>query len=147
MTTTSRLNLNKLPLINIIFAVILIWLAILTFFVVKIFNHNKELLKGIGDLKDSNILDINNRIRVLEKNGLSHIQKVSMIRFNPFNETGGDNSFTLCLMDWNNDGIVITGLHTREKTRVYAKRIEKGTSKYELSQEEKKAIYEGSKSS
>src|SRR5882724_8818272 len=105
-------------LINIFFAVILIWLSVLTIFFVKIFNQNKNLLKGIGDLKDSNILDINNRIHVLEKEGLSHIQRINILRFNPFNETGGDNSFTLCLLDGNLNGIVMTGLHTREKTRV-----------------------------
>ncbi len=146
---------NTNPLIIIFLLVILIWLAVLTVFFVKIFRHYRNLLRGAGvgnlekvlkelltkqDLKDSQILDINNRIRVLEKEGLSHIQKVSVLRFNPFNETGGDNSFTLCLMDANSDGIVLTGLHTREKTRMYAKKIERGQSKYELSNEEKKAI-------
>jgi hypothetical protein len=127
-------------LITVILGAILIWQVALTVFFVKIFGHYRSLLKGIGDLKDSNILDINNRVRVLEKEGLSHIQNVGMVRFNPFNETGGDNSFTICLMDGNSNGIILTGLHTREKTRMYAKKIEQGKSKYELSKEEKKAI-------
>ncbi len=118
----------------------MIWLSVLTIFFVRIHRRYKDLLNG--SLKDEDILAINNRVRVLEREGLSHIQRVSMIRFNPFNETGGDNSFTLCLLDANSSGIVLTGLHTREKTRVYAKKIERGKSKYELSSEEKKAISE-----
>ena len=133
----------------------LIWLSALTVFFVKIYNHYKDLLKEVGvgnleiilkkillkqDLKDKDILDINNRIAVLEKEELKHLQKIGMLRFNPFNETGGDNSFTISLLDGNSDGVVLTGLHTREKTRMYAKEIERGTSKHELSKEEKKVI-------
>lgn len=136
-------------------AAILIWLVFLTVIFVRIFNHYKSLTKGVDsgnlekilkqilikqNLKDSEILDINKKIRVLQQGDLKHIQKVSMFRFNPFNETGGDNSFTICLLDGNANGVVLTGLHTREKTRMYAKQIENGKSKYELSREESKAI-------
>lgn len=127
----------------------------MTIVFVRIFNHYKSLTKGVDsgnlekilkqilaneNLKDSEILDINKRIKVLQQGELTHIQKVSMFRFNPFNETGGDNSFTICLLDGNANGIVMTGLHTREKTRMYAKQIVNGKSKYELSREEAKAV-------
>lgn len=146
-------NIN--PLIIFIVSATLIWLAILTVFIVKIFRHYQNLIKGVNegnlekilrkiladqDLKEKQILDINNKIRILEQEGLKHIQRIGFIRFNPFNETGGDNSFTLCLLDGNSNGILLTGLHTREKTRMYAKKIENGKSKHELSKEELKAI-------
>jgi hypothetical protein len=104
----------------------------------------EKILQGIN-LKDSQIADINKSIASMEKQELKHIQKIGFFRFNPFNETGGDNSFTLCLLNSNLDGIVLTGLHTREKTRMYAKEIKKGKSSFNLSLEEKKAIQEALK--
>jgi hypothetical protein len=65
---------------------------------------------------------------------------MGFVRFNPFAETGGDQSFSVSLLDANGTGIVFTGLHTREKTRVYAKPIVNGVSKSTLSKEEQKAI-------
>lgn len=69
-----------------------------------------------------------------------HVQKIALVRFNPFKEMGGDHSFSLALLDGKNTGIVLTGLHTRERTRVYIKKIEKGKCEHDLSSEEKKAL-------
>jgi len=69
-----------------------------------------------------------------------HVQKIALVRFNPFKEMGGDHSFSLALLDGKNTGIVLTGLHTRERTRVYIKKIEKGKCEHNLSSEEKKAL-------
>lgn len=71
-----------------------------------------------------------------------NVQKIGLVRFNPFNETGGDHSFSLALLDGNGNGFVMTGLHTRERTRLYIKPIRNLKSEYELSQEEQKAIKE-----
>ncbi len=130
------------PLIIIIFSVTLIWSSVLTFLFAKIIREYKSLIKGIseGYLKGKEIVDISKRLKVLEEEGVSHVQKINALRFNPFNEEGGDNSFTICLLNGKNDGILLTGLHTREKTRMYAKRIVNGKSEYELSKEEKKVI-------
>lgn len=68
------------------------------------------------------------------------IQKVGVVRFNPFNDTGGDQSFSFALLDQRNNGLVISSLYTREGVRVFSKPIEKGLSKYGLSKEEKEAI-------
>lgn len=64
------------------------------------------------------------------------------MRFNPFSQTGGNQSFSLALLDGNNDGIVISSLHNREETRVYAKIVKKGESEKEMpfSDEEREAI-------
>ncbi len=68
------------------------------------------------------------------------IQKVEVLRFNPFKETGGDLSFAIALLDAQNNGVVISSLHGREGTRVYAKPIEDGKSKYNLSDEEEEVL-------
>lgn len=137
------------PLIIIFGVCILIWLVFLTLFLIRIFVNYRNLIKGINKENLGKVLnsvsDLNKKINVLQADELKHIQKVGFVRFNPFNETGGDNSFTICLMNANLDGVVLTGLHTREKTRMYAKEIERGKSKYELSKEEMAAIKEAIK--
>lgn len=74
-----------------------------------------------------------------------HVQRVGLVRFNPFNETGGDQSFSVCLLDEKGDGVVLSCLHARDRTRMYAKPIKKGKGQYELSKEEMKAISEALK--
>ncbi len=77
----------------------------------------------------------------LEKEGLLHIQKVGLLRFNPFKDTGGDQSFILALLDANSTGVIISSLHTRSGTRWYAKNVVKGKGvDYELSSEETQAL-------
>lgn len=83
---------------------------------------------------------ISEDIKSLKQGGLFSIQKVGVIRFNPFKEIGGNQSFSVALLDGHNDGIVITSLYSRDGNRVFAKPIKKGKSKYLLSKEEKKAI-------
>jgi hypothetical protein len=68
------------------------------------------------------------------------ITKVGIVRFNPFKDTGGDQSFVIALLDSHNNGLVLSSLYTREGTRIYSKPIEKGTSSYNLSKEEGEAI-------
>jgi len=68
------------------------------------------------------------------------VQKVGVVRFNPFKDTGSDQSFAIALMDRSDNGLVISSLFTREGTRVYSKPLEKGKSKYPLSEEEEQAI-------
>ncbi len=68
------------------------------------------------------------------------IQKVGVVRFNPFKDTGSDQSFAIALMDISGNGLVISSLFTRDGTRIYSKPLEKGKSKYPLSEEEQRAI-------
>lgn len=64
------------------------------------------------------------------------IQKVSMIRFKAFDDVGSDLSFSIALLDKNNDGIILTGIYGRQESTTYAKPIDKGISRYDLSEEE-----------
>ncbi len=67
-------------------------------------------------------------------------QKMALIRYNPFSDTGGDLSFSLALLDLNDSGFIITGIHGRGVDRIYAKEVINGKSKHNLSDEEIAAI-------
>jgi len=77
--------------------------------------------------------------RLEEKNRQS-ISKIGVVRFNPFEGCGGNQSFSLAILDDEKRGAVITSLFSRDGNRVYAKPIENGRSTYPLSEEEKQAI-------
>jgi uncharacterized protein DUF4446 len=80
------------------------------------------------------------RSAVLEANGRKAVQRVGLVRFNPFEETGGNQSFALALTDANGDGLVISSLHARAGTRLYAKAVVAGRSDAALSAEEAEAL-------
>ena len=67
-------------------------------------------------------------------------QKLGIVRYNPFKDTGGDMSFSVAILDMDDSGVVITNIHGREADRVYAKQITKGKSLHNLSAEEIEAI-------
>jgi hypothetical protein len=67
-------------------------------------------------------------------------QRVGLVRYNPFEETGGNQSFALALLDAAGDGWVLSSLHARSGTRVYAKGITSGRADGGLSDEETAAI-------
>ncbi len=70
-----------------------------------------------------------------------HVQKVGLLRFNPFDDTGGDQSFVLALVDAHNSGVIVSSYHTRSGTRLYAKSVMKGKSlDHELTKEESEAL-------
>jgi len=99
----------------------------------------KEILSILEDL-ELKIGKISEELENLKKESKFSIQKVGIVRFNPFSEIGGNQSFSIALLDGNNNGFIITSLYTREGNRVYAKPIKDGRSEYLLSKEEKEAI-------
>lgn len=99
--------------------------------------HQAEELKDI-DKEVQELFEISNKINTLAMHSL---HKVGIVRYNPFKDLGGDQSFAIALLDGKNSGFVISSLHTREGTRVYAKPVTRGESKkYPLTEEEKQAI-------
>jgi len=109
--------------------------------------------KGFKSMADSLIKDVASSKKdidqlktyseKLHKEGQLHIQKVGLLRFNPFKDTGGDQSFILSLSDANDTGVIISGLYSRSGTRWYTKRIVNGKGvEHELSEEEKKVLKE-----
>lgn len=80
------------------------------------------------------------RINVLESNLKKCVQKVGLIRYNAYGDTGSDLSFTMALMDSDDNGVVVNGLYSRESSSIFAKPLVKGNTKYNLSAEEIQAI-------
>ncbi len=78
--------------------------------------------------------------RRLEQEALSYIHRVAVVRYNPFRDTGGDQSFAIALADGQGNGVVLSSLHARDVTRVYAKPLENWKSTYALTDEEKWVI-------
>lgn len=71
--------------------------------------------------------------------------RLGFVRFNPFNDTGGDQSFCLAIIDARGNGYVLSSIHARTGTRVYAKQIEQGHSSHNLSEEESAALAKANK--
>lgn len=68
------------------------------------------------------------------------LQWLGVLRFNPFDDVGGDQSFAVALVDGYGNGVVISSLHMRDVTRVYAKPLKKWEAEHHLTDEEKQAI-------
>lgn len=66
----------------------------------------------------------------------SCVQKVSIVRYRAFEDVGSDLSYSIAFLDNKNDGIILTGIYGRNESTTYAKPIDKGLSRYELSEEE-----------
>ena len=107
-------------LLYLILIINLLWLGYLTY-IVYIKNNSKN-----------KAVDLTNQNKNL---------KIGITRFNPFDDVGGDQSFILSILDQNNSGAIITSLHNRDITRIYAKPIKEGVGEnITLSKEEKSAI-------
>ncbi len=132
-----------------------IWLVALSIILFLFLNFFRRLTKGVKEVDLVKVLEkilkeqsnskkaideLGKKINFLEEKARGHVQKVGLVRFNPFKETGGSHSFSLALLDGTETGVVITGLHTRERTRIYIKSIKNGRSELELSEEERKAL-------
>lgn len=105
-------------------------------------NIEKALRDQIGLTKDQtkDIEKIFGELNRLDKIAQKSFQKIGVVRFNPFKEVGGDQSFSIALLDAENNGFVLTSLYGRDDNRVYNKPIKKGVSSYSLSNEEKEAL-------
>ncbi len=99
----------------------------------------KEVLSILKKM-EGDFEKVSNELADLKQANKKNLQKVGMIRFNPFKEGGGDQSFSVAVLDASNNGFVMTSLYSNSGNRVYAKPIANGVSSYTLSQEEKEAI-------
>jgi len=104
----------------------------------------ERILEG-EELNAKQLSALKTELNRIEDEGRWHIQKVGIVRFNPFKEIGGEHSFSLALLDGRDTGIVLTGIHTRERTRIYTKQIRNGKCEFELSSEERRALIKAQK--
>lgn len=140
----------------ILVIVVIIWLGVITFYLYGTVIHYQRLVKGTQTDNLTKILNnileeqnlsklkfekLDEKLQKQIKNSVYNIQKVGILRFNPFTDTGGDQSFVLAILDGTDSGIVLTSLHSRGMTRWYAKNIKEGNGvDYKLSEEEIKSI-------
>jgi hypothetical protein len=140
----------------VVAALLLIWNIFLQISVSRVKKNQKELFSGkSGTDLEKLILDHGSNLKELDRDiqdlyGISNqinnlanrsVHKVGVVRFNPFKDLGGDQSFSIALLDGQSSGVVISGLHTREGNRVYAKAVEKSKAvKHPLTEEEAEAI-------
>ena len=120
------------------------WLVLITVFLAWLLLVFKDLIKISKDKEFSNntkeIKEVKSELKSFIDASSSHIQRVGLVKFNPFKEAGGEHSFSLALLDGDKNGIIITSLHTRERTRLYLKDVSSGKPKIELSNEEQNAL-------
>ena len=135
---------------------IVIWLALLSIILIKTildwrkltksgtnidFGRILESLDGAQNQNNKNVSALYQDLKVTEQRNRINFQKYALIRFNPFEDTGGDQSFAVALLDGENNGIVISSLHSRNSTRVYAKEVKGGKSSlHQFSKEEKEVV-------
>lgn len=133
-----------------------VWVSILTVLVLRMIGHYNRLTRGVSATGLKSVLDeildvqmglkkqgnaLTLELGKLAADGQLHIQRIGIVRFNPFADTGGAQSFTMSLLDGQDNGIVITSLYARTGNRWYVKEVQKGTGKdVELSREEQAAI-------
>jgi hypothetical protein len=141
----------------LIWIVLIVWVIVLTFFLLRMIGHYNQLTKGISTHGLKEILEeilrtqnglVNEKERLkkelhrLAQDGALHIQKIGLERFNPFSDTGGSQSFTLAILDEHDNGLVMTSLYARTGNRWYVKEVRLGKGKdYDLSKEELNAIH------
>lgn len=133
----------------------LVWIASLGAKLNRTVAHYHRLIDGVDATSLPAVLDehvatareaarrvdqLNALYMNLDKVLRGAVQHVGLVRYNPFGDTGGDQSFSLALLNDAGDGVVVTSLYARERTRVYAKPVTGGRSTYHLSDEEEQAI-------
>ena len=89
---------------------------------------------------NKNLTELGRILEEIVENNKLNIKHVGVVRFNPFADAGSNMSFVVALLDGDEHGIVISSLHSREGTRIYAKPIENSSSSYHLTSEEVEAI-------
>lgn len=83
---------------------------------------------------------MNKEFRSIRQNTKRFFRKVGLVRYQGFSDTGGDQSFSIVLLDETDSGIVLTNLYGRGFSKTYAKRIENGKPSHTLTEEEKTAL-------
>ena len=150
---------QNLGVIEYLLAICVVWLALLSFYIIRTSGKLKNITKGAKGAKGADLTQIlegiaekqnlmgkdihefSGKVIDIQKNQQKSFTKSALVRFNPFEDTGGDQSFAVALLDGVNNGVVISSLHSRGGTRVYAKAVSGGKSaNYPFTKEEKEVV-------
>jgi hypothetical protein len=147
---------NFLLMLSIMVGILTIGFISILYSNIKLKNKYNKFMKKIGNGKniEEDLENYMYRVERVERQNaeiISYcknlddevakcIQKVGIVRYSAFKDTGSDLSFAVAMLDENNDGIVFNGIYSREMSNIYAKPVKNGVSEYTLSEEEKEAI-------
>ena len=110
----------------------------------EVLDREENMLNLINITKENlekSILETSNKIDDINIRMKKVVQKVSIIRYNPFKELGGDLCYAIALLDEENNGLVINSIYARDACYSYAKEITNGQSLvHKLSEEERQAV-------
>jgi hypothetical protein len=98
-----------------------------------------DCLNKVNFVIDKN-KEIEYQVNTIERTMYYCLQKVGVVRYNAFDNVGSDLSFSIALLDNNDDGLVLSSLYSRDSSSTYAKPVSNSKSRYALSAEEIKAI-------
>lgn len=99
--------------------------------------------RGTVQSLDEDIQELFSISNGLHQLGTRSFHKSAVMRFNPFKEVGGNQSYAVALLNGKNSGVVFSSLHTREGTRAYAKPVKNGVADgFPFTEEEKAVIHE-----
>ena len=147
---------NFLLMLSIMVGILTIGFISILYSNIKLKNKYNKFMKKIGNGKniEEDLENYMYRVERVERQNaeiISYcknlddevakcIQKVGIVRYSAFKDTGSDLSFAVAMLDENNDGIVFNGIYSREMSNIYAKPVKNGGSEYTFSEEEKEAI-------
>lgn len=146
------LLIAALAFVAVVALVMALWLA---FRLHRLQHHYSLLTRGTdgGNLRavlemhvntvratEAQVLELDNLVRGIDRSSQSHLQRIGFLRFNPFRDAGGDQSFALALADRHGNGVVLSSLYGRDGARIYGKPLAAWASPYPLTEEEQQAI-------
>ena len=147
---------ENLPIIIVILSLVAVLLAGYCLWQVRSFNTMRKTFfagKNAGDLEEvikrlqtaidqnrQQITTLETSLKDLNHNTSFAMQKLGLVRFNPFDDGGGNFSFSLALLDLHDTGVIITSMHGRQQNRIYTKTIQNGRCEIPLTDEEQQAI-------
>lgn len=105
----------------------------------KLLENYLEQTEKLGQ----QLTELERRMNIVENKQRLAVDHAELLRFNAFENMGSDLSFALALLNDEGNGVVISSIHNREESRVYAKPIIEGKSNYQLSNEEREVIFKG----
>ncbi|MCA9397903.1 DUF4446 family protein [candidate division WWE3 bacterium] len=152
-----QMDASGIPFWILLFIIVLVlWNLAVTLIIMRQVRINKSLVgsehpKSLKEVildqmskaggMQAELSNLESHIMSMQESYMNSIQKIGLVRFSPFEDTGSDQSFALALLDAADNGIIISSLHGRDRTRMYAKKIVHGDGDgYALSEEEKESI-------
>ena len=148
-------------IVGMIIIIVLLFMMVIVLFkaVGRVENKYKKLMRGTSNNNlEEMLLQRLNSIEDAKENSEKAlkecekleikmkdcIQKVAIMRYKSFENVGSDLSFSIAMLDDKNDGVILTGIYGRQESTTYAKPIDKGISRYDLSEEELCVLNEAS---